>query len=214
MTYLEIVNRVLRRLRETEVSTVNENVYSKLIGDLVNSIKSEVENTYNWSVLRQTLTATTSNNLFNYILDGAGTRFKVIDVINDTSNWFMNERSLTWFNTQFLIPTTPQTGSPRYYNFNGVDANGDTQVDVFPIPDGNYELRFNVVLPQAELVNDTDVIQVNGQLVVEGTLARAISERGEDGGNQDVEARYRNMLADLIAIEANNRPDEITWYYK
>lgn len=211
MTYLEIVNRVLRRLREAEVSTVTANTYSTLIGDLVNSIKSEVENSYNWSVLRQTLTATTSNNLFNYVLDGAGTRFKVIDVVNDTSNWFMNERSLTWFNKQFLL-VTPQVGSPMYYNFNGVDSNGDTQVDVFPIPDGNYALRFNVVLPQAELVNDGDVIQVNGQLVVEGTLARAISERGEDGGSQDVEARYRNMLADLIAIEANNRPDEITWY--
>lgn len=213
MTYLEIVNKVLRRLRETEVSTVNENTYSTLIGDLVNSIKSEVENAYNWSVLRQTLTATTSNNLFNYVLTGAGTRFKVIDVVNDTSNWFMNERSLTWFNQQFLL-TTPQTGSPAYYNFNGVDTNGDTQVDVFPIPNGNYALRFNVVLPQADLVNDADVIQVNGQLVVEGTIGRAISERGEDGGNQDQEFRYKNMLADLIAIEANNRPDEITWYSK
>ena len=213
MTYLQIVNRVLRRLREAEVSTVSANTYSTLIGDLVNSIKNEVENSYNWSVLRQTLSATTYNNLFNYVLDGAGTRFKVIDVLNDTSNWFMDERSLTWFNRNFLL-ATPQTGSPRYYNFNGVDANGDTQVDVFPIPDGNYDLRFNVVLPQAELVNDSDVIQVNGQLVVEGTLARAITERGEDGGSQDVEARYRNMLADLIAIEANNRPDEITWYYK
>lgn len=211
MTYLEIVNRVLRRLREQEVTTVGANSYSTLIGDLVNSIKNEVENSYNWSVLRQTLTATTSNNLFNYVLDGAGTRFKVIDVVNDTSNWFMNERSLTWFNQQFLL-VTPQVGAPMYYNFNGVDENGDTQVDVFPIPNGNYDLRFNVVLPQADLVNDSDVIQVNGQLVVEGTLARAISERGEDGGSQDVEARYRNMLADLIAIEANNRPDEITWY--
>jgi len=213
MTYLEIVNRVLRRLREAEVSTVGANTYSTLVGDLVNSIKSEVENSYNWSVLRQTLSATTSNNLFNYVLDGAGTRFKVIDVINDTSNWFMEERSLTWFNSNFLL-ATPQVGPPAYYNFNGVDANGDTQVDVFPIPDGNYDLRFNVVLPQAELVNDGDVIQVNAQLVVEGALARAISERGEDGGSQDVEARYRNMLADLIAIEANNRPDEITWYPK
>ena len=213
MTYLEIVNRVLRRLREAEVSTVSANTYSVLIGDLVNSIKDEVENSYNWSVLRQTLSATTSNNLFNYVLDGAGTRFKIIDVINDSSNWFMEERSLTWFNRNFLL-ATPQTGSPRYYNFNGVDATGDTQVDVFPIPDGNYDLRFNVVLPQAELVNDSDVIQVNAQLVVEGTLARAISERGEDGGNQDVEARYRNMLADLIAIEAANRPDETIWYPK
>ena len=213
MTYLEIVNRVLRRLREAEVGTVNENAYSTLIGDLVNSIKSEVENSYNWSVLRQTLSTSTSADVFNYTLSGSGTRFKLLDVVNDTSNWFMKERSSTWFNQQFLL-VTPQRAAPQFYNYNGVDGNGDTQIDVYPIPDGAYDLRFNVILPQEELTNNSDVIKVNAQVVIEGTLARAVSERGEDGGNQDLEGRYRNMLADLIAIEANNRPDEITWYLK
>lgn len=213
MTYLEIVNRVLRRLREAEVTTVNANTYSTLIGDLVNSIKNEVENAYNWSVLRQTLSTSTSTDVFNYTLSGSGTRFKLLDVVNDTSNWFMKERSSTWFNQQFLL-VTPQKAAPQFYNYNGVDSNGDTQIDVYPIPDGTYDIRFNVILPQADLVNDSDVIKVNPQVVIEGTLARAVSERGEDGGNQDLEGRYRNMLADLIAIEANNRPDEITWYLK
>lgn len=211
MTYLEIVNRVLRRLREQEVSSVSANSYSSLIGDLVNSIKSEVENSYNWSALRQTLSTSTSADVFNYTLAGSGTRFKLLDVVNDTSNWFMKERSSTWFNRQFLL-VDPQKSAPQFYNYNGVDSNGDTQIDVYPIPDGVYDLRFNVILPQEDLVNNSDVIKVNPQVVIEGTLARAISERGEDGGSQDVEARYRNMLADLIAIEANNRPDEITWY--
>ena len=213
MTYLEIVNRVLRRLRETEVSTVGANTYSSLVGDLVNSIKSEVENSYNWSVLRQTLSTSTATDVFNYTLSGSGTRFKLLDVVNDTSNWFMKERSSTWFNQQFLL-VTPQKAAPQFYNYNGVDGNGDTQIDIYPIPDGVYDIRFNVILPQADLVNDSDVIKVNAQVVIEGALARAVSERGEDGGNQDLDGRYRNMLADLIAIEANNRPDEITWYLK
>jgi hypothetical protein len=213
MTYLEIVNRVLRRLREAEVTTVGANTYSTLIGDLVNSIKSEVENSYNWSVLRQTLSTSTSADVFNYTLSGSGTRFKLLDVVNDTSNWFMKERSSTWFNQQFLL-INPQKSAPQFYNYNGVDGNGDTQIDIYPIPDGVYDIRFNVILPQDDLTNDSDVIKVNPQVVIEGTLARAVSERGEDGGNQDLEGRYRNMLADLIAIEANNRPDEITWYLK
>lgn len=213
MTYLEIVNRVLRRLREAEVSTVTANTYSTLIGDLVNSIKSEVENAYNWSALRQTLSTSTTTDVFNYTLVGSGTRFKVLDVVNDTSNWFMDERSSSWFNQQFLL-TTPQKAAPQFYNYNGVDSNGDTQIDIYPIPDGAYDVRFNVILPQDDLSDDNDIIKVNAQVVIEGALARAISERGEDGGSQDVEARYRNMLADLIAIEANNRPDEITWYSK
>ena len=35
MTYLQLVNSVLRRLREDEVTTVAQNSYSKLIGEFV-----------------------------------------------------------------------------------------------------------------------------------------------------------------------------------
>lgn len=211
MTYLEIVNRVLRRLREQEVQSLTTNTYSTLIADLVNEVKRDVENSWNWSALRTTLTATTSNDLFNYVLDGAGTRFKVLDVINDTTNIYMDSRSGPWFDAQFLMATV-QKGAPAYYNFNGVDSNGDTQVDVFPIPDGIYDLRFNVILPQADLVNTTDVLKIPAPLVIEGTIARAISERGEDGGFMEQEQRFRNMLADYIAIEAGHRPEETIWY--
>ena len=37
MTYLELVNDVLVRLRESTVSTVGETTYSSLIGKFVNS---------------------------------------------------------------------------------------------------------------------------------------------------------------------------------
>lgn len=212
MTYLEIVNRVLRRLREdSPVSTVTANSYSTLIGDLVNVVKREVEDSWNWSVLRDTLTATTIDGFFNYVLENSGTRFRIIDVINDTSNLVMKPRSLEWFNKQFLLTDVPE-GAPMFYNFNGVDSNGDTQIDVYPIPDGAYTLRFNMVLPQADLVNDTDVIQVPANVVIEGVIARALSERGEDGGLQEQEIRYRNMLSDMVAIEAGNRPEETVWY--
>lgn len=213
MTYLEIVNKVLRRLREPTVASVSENSYSSLIGDLVNVAKREIEDSWNWSALRTTLTATTAPDLFNYVLRGAGTRFRVIDVINDTDNFFLQPRDSRWFETNLLMVPV-QKGSPKYYNFNGVTSYGDTQVDVFPVPDTAYTIRFNVVMPQDDLTTDAEVVQIPYQLLIEATVARAIAERGEDGGNQDQEARYRNMLADLIAIEAGTRPEETTWYPK
>jgi len=42
-------------------------------------------------------------------------------------------------------------------------------------------------------------------------LARAVAERGEDGGMPDQEFRYRAMLSDLISIEAGHRPFETIW---
>ena len=211
MTYLQIVNRVLRRLREQEVESLTANTYSTLIADLVNEVKRDVENSWNWSALRTTLTATTAPDLFNYVLTGTGTTFRILDAINDTTNTYIENRPGSWFDRQFLMATV-QKAAPAYYNFNGVNANGDTQVDIFPIPDGVYDLRFNVVLPQANLSLATDVLQIPAPLVIEGTLARAISERGEDGGFMEQEQRFRTMLADYIAIEAGQRPDETVWY--
>lgn len=210
MTYLEAVNRVLRRLRENEVTTVNETPYSKLIGDLVNVVKVEIEDSWNWSALRTTLTATTTASLFNYVLVGSGTRLRVLDIINDTDDHVMEQRGTKWFDQQFLLNNN-ELGSPQYYNFNGVDGNGDSQVDFFPIPDGAYDIRINVALPQAELVADSTQIQIPALLLVEGALARAISERGDDGGYIEQEQRYRSMAADLISVEASQRYDEMIW---
>ena len=52
MTYLELVNGVLRRLRENQVETVAETSYSVLIGDFVNDAKQLVEDSHSWSALR------------------------------------------------------------------------------------------------------------------------------------------------------------------
>lgn len=210
MNYLEIVNSVLRRLRENEVSSVQETPYSKLIGDLVNVVKREVEDSWTWSALRTTLTAVTTDNLFNYVLVGSTTRIKVLDVINDSDNIIMTQKSTRWFDRQFLTIGT-QKGTPVFYNFNGVDANGDSQIDLFPIPDAAYDIRINCVIPQEDLVNNTDISLVSDRLLIEGVLARAISERGDDGGYVEQEQRYRSMLADYIAVESGQRMDEITW---
>jgi hypothetical protein len=210
MTYLECVNRVLVRLRENEVTTINENPYSKLIAALVNVVKIEIEDAWDWSALRTTLTAITTTPLFNYVLVGSGTRLRVLDVVNDTDNFMMQQRGTHWFNQQFLL-NNQQLGSPLYYNFNGVTTDGDTQIDFFPIPKGTYDIRINVILPQADLVSNTTVIQIPGSLLVEGVLSRAISERGDDGGYAEQESRYRNMASDFIAIESSQRLDEMVW---
>ena len=210
MTYLEAVNRVLRRLRENEVTTVNESPYSKLIGDLINVVKVEIEDSWDWSALRTTLTAVTTDSIFNYVLVGSGTRLRILDVINDDEHIIMQQRGTKWFDQQIIL-NSEQLGSPMYYNFNGVNVNGDTQVDFFPIPDDVYSIRINCVLPQAELEADATQILIPANLLVEGVIARAISERGDDGGYVEQEQRYRNMSSDLIAIEASQRLDEMIW---
>jgi hypothetical protein len=46
MTYLQLVNKVLTRLREDTVSTVSQNTYSALVGEFVNDAKRLVEDAW------------------------------------------------------------------------------------------------------------------------------------------------------------------------
>jgi hypothetical protein len=211
-TYLQAVNSVLRRLRENEVSTVSETAYSKMIGELVNDAKSSVEAAYGWNALSETLTATTTVNVFSYVLTGSGVRFRVINVINDTSDTFLRLAPVSYMTQQFL-PTSPQKGAPQYYNFKGQDANGDTSVDVFPIPDTAYTLRFNVILPQDTLTSDNTLIKVPADIVILNAYARAVVERGEDGGlaSSEAYALARNLMADYISLESNRYLEDTNW---
>jgi hypothetical protein len=214
MNYIQLVNDVLIRLREPEASSVSDNAYVKLIAKFVNDSKRVVEDSYNWNALSDTLSATTTADVFNYVLVGSGQRFRVIDVINDTQNSFVELASTKWMDQQFLM-TTPQKGSPAYYNFNGTNSNGDTQVDLYPIPNGAYNLRFNIIKPQVPLAVNADILLVPEEPVILGALARAQAERGEDGGVQAGETYQlmKQSLADAIALESGRYLEEQEWVW-
>ena len=217
MTYLELVNKVMRRLRESEVDTVqgtgNSNSYARLIGDFVNEAKSQVEVAWDWSALRSTLTLTTTPDVFNYELNDTRNNFKVLNVLNDTNNYEMQYKSGNWFDAQFLLQTYP-LGSPVYYNFNGVSVDGDTQVDIFPIPDAVYDIRFNITQRNLELTEDTQTIVIPHRPIILLATAMAIEERGEDCGQQSMNAYVaaQSALADEIAMDASRHPEDTIWY--
>jgi hypothetical protein len=225
MTYLQLVNNVLRRMREDEVSSVQNNTYSKMVGDFVNDAKTMVENSWDWSALRTTLTITTVAGTFNYAMTGAGNKLKVLHAYNDTDNWDLEYRTPIWFDRNYMMQE-PLSGSPQYYTFNGVNQNGDTQVELYPKPDVNgTTLRFNVVLRgditndgtvlrPDELVNDTDPCIIPVQPIIHLAVALLARERGETGGTSapeyfEIANRY---LSDAIAMDAQKHPEETIWY--
>lgn len=208
MTYLELINDVLIRLRETTVATNGETTYSLLIGKFVNDAKRQVEDAFSWNVLGQNVTLTTVANTYSYSLTGAGQKFQVMDAINTTSNVGMQNISFVQMNRfQNLVPVA--TGIPEYYAFDGVDSNGDTKVSLYSRPDGIYTVIFSLTIPQATLASDGTSIKVPDFLVAQNAYARALVERGEDGGLSSSEAYqlYRSMLSDYIALEGTRYPE-------
>ena len=209
MTYLELVNAVLIRLREPTVSTVALSSYSSLIGKFVNDAKRQVEDAYDWNVLGQEKTVTTVADTYIYSLPGVGQKFRVSsDPLNTTSNVVMQNISVADMRQkQNFTPIV--TNIPSQYCFEGVDGNGDAQVQLYGRPDGVYTIKFFVTIPQATLTSDSTSILVPDVLVEQNAYARALVERGEDGGLSSSEAYnlYRSMLSDYISLEATRFPE-------
>ena len=60
MTYLNLMNNVLRRLREEETTSVTSTTYVKMVGDFINDAKKVVEEATDWSALRETIVISTT----------------------------------------------------------------------------------------------------------------------------------------------------------
>ena len=213
MTYLELVNGVMRRLREPTVSTVSSSDYSTLIGDFVNDAKVTVENAWDWSTLRTTISINTVASTKNYALTGTGWQSKQLNVINDTSNWVMEYRTADWFDEKYYVDGQT-SGAPRYYTFGETDANGDQTIDLYPLPDAAYTIRFDAVVRNDRLSADSDVLEIPYMPVLHLALALAARERGETGGTstQEYFQIAKSLLGDAIALDAALHPEDTIFY--
>ena len=219
MNYLQLVNAVLRRLRESEVTTVqgsgNINSYARLIGDYINEAKEQVEDSWKWLHLKQTVSLSTVAGTTEYRLNTGSHKFKLDYAYKDTQDFPMQEVSYEWIIQNSAMLASPPTGSPIYFAYSGVDnSSDDLKVTVSPVPTAVESLKFYGTSPRAKLTADSDVLYLPSRPVILLATAMAMEERGEDSGQQSINA-YRlaqNALADEIALDATKQPQYTTWY--
>ena len=211
MTYLQLINSVMRRLREDEVATYSQSNYSKLIGDFVNESKREVEDAWNWTQLRTTLPVTTAASTDSYTLTGSGERYKILQAINDTQDVEMKQVPYSWINRQKTIVSSTED-SPMYYSIIG-STSGDANITVEPTPNAIETLNFYAIVGQDDLAADGTVLTIPSWPVVLGAYAKAVLERGEDGGASFNAAAlmYQSALTDAISLDSLNARDELIW---
>jgi len=204
-TYLQLVNKVLARMREASVATVTETTYSTLIGNLMNQVKSEIEQAFPWNALRDTYAINTVAGTSSYAFTDAGPDAKVLgDTGWDTTTPDLVRRGTNaQFDSNFFGVTSAavESGPPKYFVPAGVDANYDLKIDVWPVPDAVYALKFNVYVPQAELTNGSDIPLIPQSLLVEETVARAMIERGDEMAPKPPMPGSTFILTDLLASE-------------
>ncbi len=211
-TYLSLMNNVLRRLREDEVSEVTQTTYSKMVGDYINDAKTLVQDAHDWSTLRKTVIVPTVEDITEYSLTGAGERVKLYSAINDTSNFFMHYETPNWFSNAYYI-SGEVSGTPDSYTFSGVDDNDDTKVRVFPKPSGVFSLRFDVCSREPNLTADADATVLPSMPIIHQAVALLARERGETGGTttQDYFIIADKYLSDAIAQDAYKNPEEFIY---
>ena len=220
MTYRELINEVLIRLREETISsdwsgainnssTVSD--YHKVIGALINDAKRSIESYHDWMTLRETADIATVDGTKNYSLS-SGQEFKVIDVINNATGNQLVQVSKAYLN-RTRYPTDP-TGEPHYYGFNGADASNNLKVDLSPVPTEVQTISFDIVKYQDVLTSAATVLKIPSKPVILGAFARAVSERGEDGGTQSSLAAQEAgaAISQAVIMDSGNAQYETDWY--
>ena len=213
MTYLELVNSVLRRLREDEVTTVSESDYSRLIGDFVNDAKRLVEDSWDWTALREAVDITTIVGQSTYSLTGYSTKSKILSVHNETTNQVVPLESLTRIR-RLALQSDNAVGSIQYYTLDGVDANNDMQIRLYMTPNAVQSLTVYGVKRTNELTLDTDSTFIPSAPVVQWAYSYALRERGETGGQSAAEQAVfaKEDLTNAISQDASQHPEETIWY--
>ena len=219
MTFRELINEVLIRLREDTIATdwsgnINDSTtvtdYQKVIGSLINDSKRNIESYHDWLVLRETVDVTTVSGTRNYNLS-SGQEIKVVDVVNQTQGNHLVQVSRQYINST-KYPSS-NSGEPLYYAFNGSDSSNNLKVDLEPIPDSAQTISFDIVKYQDELKTATTVLKIPEKPVILGAWMRAIAERGEDGGTQTnvVAQEMKESLNQAIIRDTGNVQYETDW---
>lgn len=220
MTFRELINEVLIRLREDTIATdwsgnINDSTtvtdYQKVIGSLINDSKRNIESYHDWLVLRETVDITTVSGTRNYSL-ASGQEIKIMDVIDQSQGTHLVQVSRQYINST-KYPTS-NSGDPLYYAFNGADSSNNLKVDLEPIPNSAQTISFDIVKFQDELKTASTTLKIPEQVVIIGAWMRAVAERGEDGGTQSsvIAMEYKELLNQTVILDAGNTQFESDWY--
>lgn len=228
MTVLEIVNRVLRRLREDTVTTITETSYSALVGEFVADIHEELLE-HEWSSMEHTVDVPV--DAAQRVLDLSRTEANSGDVA--TTSRVPTTDSIIYFAKVFddtsdtdgmpLFIVSPQEIECRYQEDrdqeltdpiwiafrNHPDRDG-LEATIYPPPLSARHIRIYAWTPEAPIDIDTDdnrEVLVPARPIRLGALYLALNERGEELGEPGgvAERRYEESVGQALEADVNRK---------
>jgi hypothetical protein len=205
ITALQALNRTLVKLRESEVTDITgQTSYVNMVMQLVNEAKEEVEEAFEWNYQNTTTSLSVVAGTDTYELNNWGDNF-VIDLVYDSDKNFTIKQRNTNAEIDAAANFNVVTSTSAYqYTLYGVSADGDPQIKFYPNPGAATTVKVLGRVKQSWLSDKTTVMLVPWRPVVALAYAKAISERGEDGGMSYEEAQMEADRALARAITAEN----------
>lgn len=190
MTYIQLINKIVQRLRNYGVLTDLSEDYTGLVGSFVNQAKEEIEDEGPWQALRTEVTVTTVASTATASVGGTNERSYVhydpdgcAQVFETTSGFRgrMNVITPEQMRTLRASDQNPTNAHPSYVSF--AKTNAGLTATFYPTPNGVYTYTVVAVIPQAELTAVATVITIPARPVWMLALAYALKERGEELGS-------------------------------
>jgi len=223
-TQLTIVNSILRRLREDEVVSVADNVYSKLIAQFVNDAKADMEDiNHEWSVYVTEIDTTVLNDgTRTYDLTGTTDRSWLLrdtesdqipaayDITSNEVGQLFDCPLKTLKKERALTNNILDVNQPKVFAVTSdADGRGFTLELLWGLlsTESNRSWRTYWYVPQADLALDgtdnTTEIKLPARPVELKATYYALNERGEEMGQPGGIAAIRAQTAISAALETD-----------
>ncbi len=209
MTYTDLVNEVLMRLREDTVSTiggsrltVTDDPVVDIVKLAINDAKRTVEDAHQWNALRHDWSVTTQTGVHTYPLTDAKS-FATIESIYGESGHAVRNVRLGYIHQK--AAGNPANNTPMYWAVSGQDLNGDVTIRFFNTPKDAQDYTVHGFKRTPDLDQDSDRLVVPSAPVIYLAFALAARERGEAAGAQSTElfTMASMYLKDAIALDAS-----------
>lgn len=213
-TFVTIVNRVLRRLREDEVSNHDDTPYSTLVSDMLNETIAEMQGRCEWRSLVDQFTITTDGSSLVYALTSAESaasrdsndQLRIRNVYSDSDDYDLIKLNYAGISRSKLYTTSPD--NLWGYREVGLDTSDRRKIELYPDV-ASKTVIVEAYNPHAELDTSSAQVLLPQRVAFLGTYARAVDERGEDAGSAAASAwnLYSNLLADAVITEVERQTD-------
>lgn len=242
MTVLEIMNRVLRRLREDTITSLTETDYSTMLFDLLHDVHQELLTIHDWTALdhvidvpvdasQRVLDLSRTESASGDIADtGQGLKRDSIlrrDNCGRPMAWVFDDSSDTDGDRLIVIDEAAMenfyqtdrdqtSDDPAYISFREHPDRDGVQATIWPPPTSAKHIRMRWWTPEEELDITTDInrtVYVPQRPLVLGTYLLALNERGEELGEPGNLAETRFYAAVDVAVEQDKlRRGEVNEY--